>query len=93
VAQVARGKGWNTEQFWGWSPQQAVEAAARYAASNQEFAHRTSMGQWTLDSPVARATNTAQLVELSGGVINRVHQFVDGMAGAFVRLRSGEDDA
>lgn len=87
---ASRTNEWDHDVFWGWSPEQAADATARYEASNQEFAHQVWGEAWPLTSPVERRRQVAQLVELDPSVVNRVHRYLLDMEEAFARLRRRE---
>lgn len=84
---------WDVEEFWGWSPQQAARAAARYAGPNEHFARHVWHDDWGLQPPVTRERRTAELVELDPTSVNRVHRYLVEMEGAFERLRRRESAA
>ncbi len=93
AATAAERLGWCTDDFWGWRPQQAADAADRFAASSQQFARQVWHGDWSVEAPVDRERNVADLVELDPLSINRTHHYLVQMASAFERLRQQEEAA
>lgn len=85
--------GWNNDEFWGWTPGQAAQAAARYATSNQDFAQQTWGDGWGLEAPVDRERHVAELVELSPTSVNQIHRYLIEMEDAFGRLRRRDEAA
>lgn len=90
---TALAHGWCAEDFWGWTPRSAAEAAARYADGNQEFARRTSGADWSLPSPLDRPRSAAELIELDPQTVTQVHRFVTDMERVFRRLRAKQEAA
>lgn len=82
--------GWEADDFWGWTPEQAAEAAARYAAGNEAFARHVWGGEWGLAAPVDKPRHVVELVELEPSLVNRVHRYLIEMEEAFQRFRRRE---
>lgn len=93
AALAGQGHGFDDDDFWGWSPELAAKAAARYAETNKEFARHTWGGEWGLAAPVEKPRHTVDLVELEPTVVNRVHRYLIDMEDTFERFRRREASA
>lgn len=82
--------GWDADDFWGWTPDQAAQAAQRYAGGNEAFAHQVWGGEWGLAAPIHKPRHTVELVELEPSLVNRVHRYLIEMEEAFQRFRRRE---
>lgn len=93
AAQVGQAHGFEADDFWGWSPEQATQAAARYAVGNQQFAHALWGGEWALATPIDKPRHAVELVELEPSMVNRVHRYLIEIEEAFHRFRRREAEA
>ncbi|MDX6298561.1 MAG: hypothetical protein QOI51_2418 [Nocardioidaceae bacterium] len=93
AARRANELGWCAESYWGWTPELAARAAERLGPSNERFAQAVWGTPWPLPLPVERPPARVQLLSLPSSELDRVHQFVTGMARRYATLRSGADRA
>jgi hypothetical protein len=66
---------WDTESYWGWSPDFAASTAATFQTSNAELAQRLWGSEWP-DSPVRRDETPQDLARHPTRVVNDVLQTI-----------------
>ena len=82
AARRAKELGWCDEPYWGWTPELAARAAERLGPSNERFAQAVWGSPWPM--PLARGPPACagRAAALPPGELDRVHEFVIGMASA-----------
>jgi hypothetical protein len=72
----AEGMGWCTPPFWGWTAETAERAVARFAASNERFAHEVWDADWPLAAPVEQPNTQVDFLDLDFQVVDQIQHYV-----------------